>query len=213
MSRILSAAPSTGAWLMAIAVLATFVPQWARADEIAPPSVPSDLVVPSGNKPFLVGHAFGTQNYVCLPSAASTTGFAFTLFTPEATLLDENDEQVITHFFGPNPAEPGVIRAAWQHSRDSSTVWAKVVNSPSTDPLFVAPNSIPWLLLQEAGVQAGPTGGDVLTSTTFIQRVNTHGGVAPSSGCSAPTDVGNKAFMPYTADYFFYKATHKAGAQ
>lgn len=209
MNGIIAAVWSTSAWVLATAALATFVPQGARADEIAPPSVPSDLVVPAGNKPFLEGHAFGTQNYVCLPSAGSTTGFAFALFTPEATLLDDADEQIITHFFSPNPnpADGGAIRAAWQHSRDASTVWAKVIHNPSTDPLFVAPNSVPWLLLQEVGVQAGPTGGDVLTQTTFVQRVNTHGGVAPSTGCSAPADVGNKAFVPYTADYYFYKAT------
>ena len=55
-----------------------------------------------------------------------------------------------------------------------------------------------------AGVQDGPTGGDTLTATTFIQRPNTSGGVAPSIGSASPTDVGNKAFVPYTADYFFY---------
>ena len=45
---------------------------------------------------------------------------------------------------------------------------------------FVAPNAIPWLLLPMAGVQDGPTGGDTLTRTSFIQRVHTAGGVAPS---------------------------------
>jgi hypothetical protein len=34
--------------------------------------------------------------------------------------------------------------------------------------------------------------------------VNTAGGVAPPTGCNGPTDIGNKAFVPYTADYFFY---------
>ncbi|PYR41378.1 MAG: hypothetical protein DMF95_31190 [Acidobacteria bacterium] len=45
-----------------------------------------------------------------------------------------------------------------------------------------------------------------LTEATFVQRLNTAGGVAPSTGCSGPTDVGNEAFVPYTADYFFYRA-------
>ena len=209
MKSLIAAAFSKGAWLMAVAALATLAPQGARADTIAPPSVPPDLAVPAGNNPFLVGHAFGTQNYICLPSAASPTGFAYSLFTPEATLLDDSDEQIITHFFSPNPnpAEAGVIRATWQHSRDGSSVWAKVIHSPLTDPAFVAPNSVAWLLLQEVGVQGGPTGGDVMTGTTFVQRVNTHGGVAPPTGCSALGDVGTRAFMPYTADYYFYTAT------
>jgi Protein of unknown function (DUF3455) len=47
-----------------------------------------------------------------------------------------------------------------------------------------------------------------LTEITFIQRVNTSGGVAPSTGCAESADVGSKAFVPYTADYFFYSRTH-----
>jgi hypothetical protein len=37
--------------------------------------------------------------------------------------------------------------------------------------------------------------------TTFIQRVNTVGGVAPATGCAASTDVGKKSFVPYAAEY------------
>ena len=69
----------------------------------------------------------------------------------------------------------------------------------------VDPTAVAWLLLDEVGVQKGPTGGDTLTKTTFVQRLNTKGGLAPSTGCSSLTDVGNQAFVPYTADYFFYQ--------
>jgi hypothetical protein len=34
--------------------------------------------------------------------------------------------------------------------------------------------------------------------------VNTEGGLAPE-GCDALPDVGKKAFIPYKADYIFYK--------
>jgi hypothetical protein len=185
--------------------------------------VPANLEVPDGNTAFLVGHGVGTQNYICLPCpnpATPTTmcpdasGFAWILFTPEATLFNDKDRQIITHFFSPNPFEtntnPGVlaagmIRVTWQHSRDTSTVWAFATPATtSTDPAFVAPGAIPWLLLEVVGAQEGPTGGDRLTVTTFIQRLNTSEGVAPSTGCASSTDVGAKAFVPYTADYFFY---------
>jgi hypothetical protein len=157
---------------------------------------------------FLVGHAAGTQNYVCRPSGA---GVAYVLFTPEATLFDEDGEQIITHDFSPNPFEPntdpkvvsdGMIRATWQH-RDTSTVWAKLHQPDGA--VTVDPKAIAWLLLDVVGAQNGPTGGDKLTGTTFIQRLNTTGGLAPSAGCSSLTDVGNQAFVKYTADYFFYK--------
>jgi hypothetical protein len=47
-------------------------------------------------------------------------------------------------------------------------VWAAAIQT-STDPLFVAPGAIPWLLLQVLGSQEGPAGGDKLTPTLYIQ--------------------------------------------
>src|SRR6266545_4788760 len=183
----------------------------ARADgNITPPPLPAGLApVPAGNKLFLGTHAVGTQNYVCRPSGA---GVAYVLFTPEATLFGEDGGQVITHYFSPNPSEPntdpkvvadGMIRATWQ-DKDTSIVWARL-HQPNGS-VTVDRNAVAWLLLDMTGVQEGPTGGDKLTKTTFIQRLSTTGGLAPSTGCSSPTDVGNQAFVPYTADYFFYKA-------
>jgi Protein of unknown function (DUF3455) len=131
--------------------------------------------------------------------------FAWTLFTPQATLFTAQERQLITHFFGPNPFEGETIRPACQHSRDTSTVWARLFAPPSTDPAFVAPGAIPWLVLEVGDShQDGPKGGRALSKTSFIHRVNTAGGVAPPTGCVASTDVGRTAFVPYTADYFFY---------
>jgi hypothetical protein len=152
----------------------------------------------------------GTQNYACLPAG---TDFKFTLVTPEATLFSDDGGQAITHYFSPNsnPLDPntnpkvvadGAIRATWQH-RDTSTVWAKV--HQSNGAVTVNPTAIAWLLLDVVGAQNGPTGGDTLTTTTFIQRLNTTGGVANAADCRSSRDVGKQAFMPYTADYFFYK--------
>jgi hypothetical protein len=190
----------------AIALAVAFVvarPQPARADKITVPPVPSNLQVEAGNQVFLVGHAIGTQNYICLPSGS---GFAYSLFTPQATLSDDNREQIITHFFSPDPKD-GTVRATWEHSRDTSTVWAALAtDGSSTDPAFVAPGAIAWLKLQVTNHKDGPTGGDKLSETTFIQRLNTSGGVAPSTGCGMSSDVGKKAFVPYTADYFFYRS-------
>jgi len=175
--------------------------QAAQANGVSVPPVPANLEVPAPHQVVLVGHAVGTQNYVCLPSGA---GVAWTLFTPQATLFRKTGKQLLTHFFSPNPVENSTVRAAWQNSRDSSTVWGLVAES-SSDPNFVAPGAIPWLLVKTAGVQEGPTGGDQVTDTTFIQRLNTIGGVAPTTGCGLASDIGNKAFVPYLADYFFYE--------
>jgi Protein of unknown function (DUF3455) len=213
--RILRSACSTA---LAAAFAVSLAPP-AHAGHVTPPPVPDKLQVEEGNTAFLVGHATGTQNYICLPCPNPTTpatqcpdasGFAWLLFTPEATLFSDNDKQVTTHFFSPNPAENGTIRATWQDSRDTSIVWGgKAISAThDTDPDFVAEHAIAWLTLPAAGVQEGPTGGDTLTNTTFIQRLNTSGGLAPSDGCSQLSDVGAKAFRPYTADYFFYSKDH-----
>ncbi|MCE7988375.1 MAG: DUF3455 domain-containing protein [Caldilinea sp. CFX5] len=192
------------ATVMAVVSLLSML-QLAHADDLTPPSVPANIQVPAGNKLFLVGHAIGTQNYICLPADG---GVKFTLFTPQATLF-KGDKQLTTHYFGPNPAEGGVIRAAWQHSKDSSTVWGRVMDGHSSaDPAYVSPGAIPWLLVTVVGAQGGDKGGDKLAETTFIQRVNTAGGVAPATGCASSADIGNRAFVPYTTDYYFYK---KAG--
>ena len=106
-----------------------------------PPPVPRDLKVRAGHQPFLLGHASGTQNYICLPKK-SEPGFAWTLFGPQATLFDDDDLQIITHFLSPNPDEGGTAYPTWQHSRDTSTVWAKKIAS-STDLDFVEPGAIP----------------------------------------------------------------------
>jgi hypothetical protein len=210
--------PSACATALAVA-FAVSLP--AHAGEVTPPAVPFNIAVPAGNKAFLVGHAVGSQNYVCKPSAASRSGVAYALFTPEATLFSEDGGQLITHFNSPNPdpddpntsatvVADGAIRPTWQHSKDTSAVWAKVNQNPdgsmgsSTDPKFVEKGAIAWLRLQVVGAEDGPTGGDILTKTTFIHRVNTRGGLAPSTGCAFSTDVGNQAFVPYRADYFFY---------
>jgi hypothetical protein len=199
---ILRSACATG---LAVA-LTLSVAQLAHAHQVTPPRVPADIEVLPPNKAFLVGHGVGTQNYICLPSGAS---FAFTLFTPEATLFNPRDmQQIITHYFSPNnkpfdASDKGVIRVTWEDSRDTSIVWG-AVEKASTDVNFVALGAIPWLKVKAVGAQDGPTGGDRLSGTTFIQRVNTVGGSAPATGCAASGDVGKKAFVQYEADYFFY---------
>ena len=196
---------------LAFGLFTVAAPTLANAEKVTPPAVPDKLKVEAGNTAFLVGHASGTQDYICLPSGA---GFAWTLFTPQATLFNGASKQVITHFFSPNPSEHGTIRVTWQDSQDASTVWGKLVQSSAEAP-FVAPDAIPWLLLdvKDTGARKGPTGGGALTATTFVQRVNTAGGVAPPTGCAQLGDVGAKAFVPYSADYVFFRSTARNDAE
>jgi hypothetical protein len=172
------------------------------------PPVPANLEVPDDHVVFLEGQAVGTQNYVCAPAP---TGFAWKFLGPQATVFlsrrGELEQQITTHFLSMNPAE-NLARPTWQHSFDSSLVWGKVAAS-STDPNFVEAGAIPWLLVQAAGAARGPQDGAALTRTTYIQRLNTSGGVAPSTGCAQASDVGTVTLVPYTTDYFFYRAARR----
>jgi len=170
----------------------------AESESLTPPVVPQEIQV--DDQLFLIGHGVGTQNYVCLPSGA---GFAFSLFTPEATLFTDDAGQLTTHFFSPDrdPRDFGAIRVTWEHSRDTSTIWGAV-----TGQVQVSKDAINWLRVEIKGALPGPTGGDKLTPTTFVQRINTVGGLAPAADCVGATDVGKRAFVPYTADYLFFKS-------
>jgi len=72
---------------------------------------------------------------------------------------------------------------------------AEIASCPNT-------GSIQCLLLQSVGNKKGPTGGNLLADTTFIQRLNTSGGAVPTSVCT----VGQTQLVPYRADYFFFRA-------
>ena len=72
-----------------------------------------------------------------------------------------------------------------------SKVTATVANTCTVDA-----NAIPWLSLTAT---AEPTPG-VFAGTTFIQRVHTTGGKAPTTAGT----TGQVKSVPYTAQYFFY---------
>jgi hypothetical protein len=173
----------------------------AQAENMTSPDVPSNLRVQSGNVPFAKFAATGTQNYICLPSGWTFIGPQATLFVNVQWIGGTIRQQVGTHYLTPNPFEEATNRPLWQSSVDSSIVWGKQADF-SDDPAYVQPNAVPWLLLQAAGSQKGPWGGTMLSQTTFIQRINTTGGMKPTTACS----VGDRQFVPYTADYVFYRS-------
>jgi uncharacterized protein DUF3455 len=191
--------------LFIAATLAIAAPLAATAtnahQQVDPPEVPDTIAVPAGSKAFLIGHAVGTQNYICLPDGA---GAKWVLFGPQATVFDDHGKQIMTHYLSPNPAENSALRATWQHSDRTSAVWALKV-AESDDSRYVEPGAIKWFLLQVKGAEEGSRPHDRLMKTTVIQRVNTSGGVAPANECALAGDVGKTKFVPYTADYVFYK--------
>ena len=183
------------------------------AAQVTPPPVPDTIAVPAGNSAYLVGHAFGSQCYTCLPTSTGDPAWNPTA-RPEATLFASffgHLVQIITHFtsINANPNDNATLpvplsgNATWQSSFDTSKVWAKATGIITAGSDASCPNAgaIPCLLLQSIGNQEGPTGGRILAKTTFVQRLNTNGGAAPTTTCS----VGETQLVPYTADYVFFR--------
>ena len=187
------------------AALAALSMSAVQAQPYDPPfttAVPAALEVPAGNQPYLKAAAVGTQNYLCMPTGWSFVGPQATLFIDAPLGQARLRQQVATHFLSPNPDANGTPRATWQSSFDTSAVWARAIGTSSD---AAAPGAIPWLLLQVEGAKDGPTGGAALSKTTYIQRINTTGGVSPTGACV----VGDRAFVPYTADYVFYARSER----
>jgi hypothetical protein len=188
----------------------------AAAQKVTPPATPDAITPAQGNSAFLLGHAFGTQGYTCLPTSTGGTSWTVNPARPEATLfasLGQSDRmvEIITHFTSidanPNQNAPNPVplsgNPTWQSSFDTSKVWAKQKGriDAGSDPSCPNTGAIPCLLLQSVGNQEGPTGGKLLVKVTFVQRLNTKGGAAPTSACS----VGQTQLVPYSADYFFFR--------
>jgi hypothetical protein len=151
------------------------------------PVVDPSIAVPDGGGGVLL-HAIGTgtQNYVCTP--ANDAG-AWVLQTPEATLSDCH-AAVIGHHFA---SEAGAGFPEWQTTDGTYVIGTKRAPfSPDGGA-----GSIPWLLI--GAVDAGGTG--TLSSTQYVQRLDTDGGLAPAGACAL--DAGTVK-VPYTADYYFY---------
>jgi len=183
-------------------------PQVVHANRPAAPPVPDAIQVPTGHRPFLVAHAIGTQGYVCV---ALGSVYQWSPFGPQASLYNADGQQVLTHFLSPTPYSQ-LPAPTWLHSRDSSVVWGQLLAAAS-DPAFVVPGAIPWLLLEAAVVGDGPTGGDKLLAARYVQRVNTIGGKAPTAGCTATQDIAKRALVPYEADYVFFREASAVDTQ
>ena len=188
------------------------------SSSIPSPTTPERITPPAGTSAFLLGHGVGTQGYVCLPTGTGGASWTVNGARPEATLFTRifgDAVQIITHFLspvvnpndiGPKPSRFGDV--TWQSSFDSSRVWAQKQKFVTAGTEASCPNSgaIDCLLLQVIGSDEGPTGGRLLTKTTFIQRLNTNSGSAPATGCLVTGDVGRQVLVPYSADYFFFRA-------
>jgi hypothetical protein len=157
------------------------------SDALSSPVLPSPtLAVPAGNQAVFAFDAIGVQIYTC---SATATGYGWVFTGPEATLYKQNGNVAGKHYLGPTGP-------TWQYLDGSKVVGSKIA-------AFTAdPTAIPELLLKAVSHD----GDGRMSDVTYIQRLDTVGGLAPSTGCDASA-VGNTARVDYTATYFFSEAS------
>ncbi|MDX6349539.1 MAG: hypothetical protein QOF84_4329 [Streptomyces sp.] len=138
--------------------------------------IPAALQVPDGNHRVAVLDAKGVQTYTC-------TNGAWTFLEPAATLWAKNDptkQPLALHSRGP----------VWISTRDGSAVNAAATASVPHD------GAIPELLLKATATRGPGLFGDI----SYVQRLRTHGGLAPTTPCTGTAQIG----VPYSATYAFY---------
>ena len=137
------------------------------------------ITVPEGNKLAFHVYAKGAQVY-------RFNGASWDFVAPVATLYAEDSYfgEVGTHYVGPH----------WE-SKSGSKVKAERVQGTGCTPDVTA---IAWILLKKTET----SGNGIFSKVTYIQRTNTTGGLAPSE----PGSLNELREVPYTAEYYFYRA-------
>ncbi len=158
------------------------IPASRAGEDNRAPGLPAPLCdrvqVPAGNKVAFHTYAQGVQVY-------KWNGATWDFVAPVATLSASANYhgEVGIHYAGPT----------WE-SNSGSKVVARRLDGCSPDP-----TAIPWLLLQTVST----SGPGIFSSVTYVQRVNTTGGMAPAT---PGLTIGEVKEVPYTAEYYFYRA-------
>ncbi|WP_413989644.1 DUF3455 domain-containing protein [Labrys okinawensis] len=164
--------------LVAAALLLVGGSQTLRAAE----AVPAALQPPAGYTLAFSAKANGVQIYTSTAEAGAAPKWV--LEGPLAELT--TPKAAIHHYAGPS----------WE-ALDGSKVARDKDTPVTTVPAKQANADIPWLLVK---VTADPAAG-VLSKVGYVQRIETHGGVAPAT---PPVRTDTKVGVPYTATYVFY---------
>ena len=160
--------------------MATFVA--AQEESLSAPVLPAgceQLAAPEGHEVANRVYAVGVQIY-------RWNGSSWAFVAPEAGLFASKNYRgaVGSHYGGPT----------WESVSGSMVASLATTAIPCTPD----PTAIPWLRLTAVS-NSGP---GIFDGVTYIQRVNTVGGIRPTE---PGTVVGQEARIPYTTEYYFYK--------
>jgi hypothetical protein len=148
---------------------------------ISAPAVPDAVAAPQGHTATMLLKGSGLLTYECRAAGA---GSQWAFVGPDAVLTDGAGKQVGKYYGGPT----------WEHADGSKVTGKQLATAPA------GAGAIPLQLVQASPAMAP----GAFSGVTYIQRVNTQGGVAPSEPCTQAM-LGGKKTVGYSADYVFYK--------
>jgi hypothetical protein len=168
--------------IAAVAVLSACAsaPMMMKVDNAA---LPEAVRVPAGQKQMMATSATGEITYECREKKDMAGQHEWVFVGPVATLYGGDKKTVGKYYAGPT----------WEAADGSKVTGKQVAVAPAT------PGSIPLQL-----VKAEPAmGAGAMQGVSYIQRLNTKGGVAPAMACDA-AGKGQRKVVAYEADYVFY---------
>ncbi len=148
---------------------------------LAQTAIPADIQPPKAHSSYLTVSAKGVQIYQCIVDHGIYT---WRIQAPDAGLFDENNELIGKHYQGP----------IWEY-KSGSRIQGRVLKS-----ITPTDTAISWLLVEVVAHK----GEGAFSSATYINRVNTVGGLAPLSVCDG-NHLGSEKKIPYSASYVFNK--------
>ena len=164
-----------------IAVLLTACTTFAATDNA---SLPEPVRVPAGHVETMESVGVGEITYECREKKDMAGAFEWVFVAPVAVLNDMQNKPVGKYYAGPT----------WEANDGSKVTGKQVAIAPAS------PGNIPLQL-----VKAEPAmGKGAMTGVSYIQRLETKGGVAPAASCDMATK-GAKQQVKYQSKYVFYK--------
>ncbi len=148
---------------------------------MADAAIPEPIKAPLGHQPYLTVHAKGQQIYLCTLEQGR---YEWKVQAPDAKLFDADGKIVGKHFQGP----------IWEY-KEGGQVQGEILASYDASP----GSAISWLLVKVVATK----GKGVFTGTSYINRINTQGGLPPAKGCDG-NHLGGEKRVNYAADYIFY---------
>ena len=145
--------------------------------------LPEAVRVPSGHKQLMVATGIGEITYECREKKDMAGQHEWAFVGPVASLNGADRKPVGKYYAGPT----------WEADDGYKVTGKQVAVAPA------GAGNIPLQL-----VKAEPSmGSGAMSGVSYIQRLNTKGGVAPALACDAATK-GQRRQVAYEADYLFY---------